>query len=61
MPDLDSKDVVFISEFIIVTNEHYTENAVDKILAKIKEPSQKNNITFLDKTKINNLLDQICK
>ena len=57
MPNIDEKDKITLSEFIIVTNEEYTENAIDKIIESIKEPSQKNNITFLDKTKINNLLD----
>lgn len=57
IPDLDEKKKVTISEFIIVTNWKISENAVEKILEKIKEPSQLNNISFIDKTKILNLLD----
>jgi len=61
VPSLDEKDKVSISEFIIITNWNFMENATDKILEKIKEDSQKNNIHFIDKTKIENMLDEINK
>lgn len=56
VPSLDAKDKVSISEFIIATNWLYTENATEKIIEKITEASQRNNITFLDKEKIESLL-----
>jgi hypothetical protein len=56
VPDIDSKEKVYISEFIIVTDSSYSWNAKEKILTTIKQPANKNNITFLDKTKIENML-----
>lgn len=59
IPDLDSKAKVKFSEFIVVTNGKYTENAVEKIMEKFWPWAIINNVTFIDRTKLNNLLDQI--
>lgn len=58
--DLETNKRVKISEYFIVTNWIITEKAVDEIM-NIEPWYFKNNIHFIDKTKIENLLEEINK
>lgn len=56
--DIETNKKVRMSEYFIVTNWEITEKAKDEILA-IEPTYFKNNIHFIDKTKIENMLDEM--
>lgn len=56
--DVETSKKVRISEYFIATNWKITEKAVDEIM-NIEPTYLKNNIHFLDKIKIENLLEEI--
>jgi hypothetical protein len=59
IPDFDSKWKVYMSEFIVVTNWKFTDNATDKILQKITDNAMKNNVYFMDSAKIESKLSEV--
>lgn len=55
---LDSNNPVFISKFILVTDDCFSNNAIAKINSKILSPSMRNNLLFIDGDKIGFLLQK---
>ncbi|MGK9478008.1 hypothetical protein ACSSV9_14475 [Melioribacter sp. OK-6-Me] len=54
----DSPNPVYISKLVIITDNHFSNNATKKINSKIKIPSNRNNTLFIDYDKLCNLLQK---
>lgn len=50
-----------ISKLLIVISGRYTENAIEKICEKIESSAIKNNIVFIDREKINTIIEKFKK
>jgi len=46
--DLDAKRDIYVSQFIVVTNGKITDNAKEKMINLVKDPSIKHNLDFID-------------
>lgn len=56
--DIYTKTEQYISKLLIVISQEYTENAKNRIIKSIKNDAIKNNIIFLDRPKVESLIDK---